>query len=275
VSNVLTRIWGRVYLLVFKGISGYNEKRYRFYDNMMNFLKNSWLLVLMIAVFAGVFAFKQFHRLPPPAEPSEVSWRSDFGDDEISSLPEGWKLRGKPGTPTAKFSIEKQENKGTHILSMEADSASGTLITLAKGVDLEKTPFLSWRWRVREFPKGADGRTAKTDDQAIGIYAGDGSLLNSKSVSYRWDTDTPRGAEGKCSYVGGAVKVKWFTLRNREDGVGQWFYESRNLLEDFKKAWGTVPKKLYISVSSNSQYTGTTAAADLEWVEISSSPEGK
>jgi len=140
---------------------------------------------------------------------------------------------------------------------------------------LQETPFLKWQWRVKTLPKGADGRNKKMDDQAIGIYVGTGSLLNNKSVSYRWDTDTPKGAEGNCVYGRGVIKVKWFTLRNAEDAKeGRWFTETRNVAEDFKKAWGFYPKKFYLSVSCNSQYTGTRAIADLDWIKfISISPK--
>ena len=155
---------------------------------------------------------------------------------------------------------------------MEADSASASLITRIDDVDITKTPFLRWRWRAQSLPKGADGRVRAKDDQAIGIYVGAGNVLNNKCVSYRWDTVTPKGAEGNCAYGLGVTRVKWYTLRNEEDaGDGRWRIEERNVAEDFKKAWGFYPTEIYVSVSCNSHYTRARAAADLGWIEFVSS----
>ena len=199
----------------------------------------------------------------------QVSWREDFSSVPEGETPPGWRLKGKPGTEKAKFSVEKE--KDISFLRMEADNESASLLTDIKGLDLLKTPILSWRWRAVTLPKGADGRFRSKDDQAIGVYVGTGSVLNNKSISYRWDTDTPKGSEGNVTYGVGTVNVKWFTLRNKEDlKKDQWYTEKRNFLEDFEKAWGFVPNKIYLGISCNSQYTGTHAAADLEWIELES-----
>lgn len=203
-----------------------------------------------------------------------VSWREDFSDtggQGKDGIPGNWQIKGKPGTPLSGFEVRKDSEDGSGILRVTSDKSSGSIVTLAKNVDLSETPMLRWKWRAIELPQGADGRSKEKDDQAIGIYVGDGSLLNSKSVSYRWDTDTPVGSEGDAVYGMGAVKVKWITLRNRDDVEnGKWIVESRNFLQDVTKAWGKVPKKLYISVTTNSQYTGTSAEAELDWIEFTS-----
>ncbi|MFH1877808.1 MAG: DUF3047 domain-containing protein [Candidatus Omnitrophota bacterium] len=242
--------------------------------------------ILIPFVAAAIAAFPAWGftepQVSPSVEPAAVAvkkdftaWREDFGDASITAgddVMPGWKRKKKPGTKAAVFSLAREVEGGSY-LHMEADKASASLVAVINGVDLNKTPFLRWRWRVTELPRGADGRIKAADDQAIGIYLGSGSLLKNKSVSYRWDTETPRGAHGKCAYGGGTIKVKWYTLRNKEDAAdGQWYIEERNAAEDFKNAWGFYPDKMYLSVSCNSQYTGSTAAADLDWIEFSSSP---
>ncbi len=208
-------------------------------------------------------------------EKGTVVWKTEFKPApgaEAGGLPEGWKQQNKPGTPPAVFSLE--EEGGEYFLHMEADSASGSLLTTVKGVDISKTPILRWRWRVDTFPDGGDGREKKKDDQAIGIYVGSGSMLSNKSVSYRWDTDTPAGAEGEAVYGGGIAKIKWYTVRNEKDPEsGQWVVEERNVAKDFREAWGNDPGKIYLSITCNSQYTGTKAAADIAWIEFLTLPE--
>ncbi len=200
-----------------------------------------------------------------------IGWKETFAAAEGANR---WLLKGKPGTRPAVFSIATDPNTGVSYLSMEANSASASLVTRVSGIDITKTPILRWRWRVTSLPEGADGRIRTRDDQAIGIYVGTGSIINNRSVSYRWDTLTPVGAEGSATYGLGAVKVKWLTLRNGKDASeGLWFTEERNILEDFNASWGYYPKDIYLSVSCNSQYTGSRAAARLEWIEFTSIPE--
>ncbi len=203
----------------------------------------------------------------------KAEWKEDFTEvsaGKMGNIPPGWKVRKKPGTKAAVFGVIKDGKANRSYLHMDADKASASIITRADGIDLRKTPILRWRWRAIKLPEGADGRDRKKDDQAIGIYVGTGNNpAFVKTVSYRWDTLTPRGSTGEARYGGGAVKDKWLTLRNREDdGKAGWVEETRNVAEDFIKAWGTLPNPVYVSVSCNSQYTGTEASADLDWIEF-------
>jgi hypothetical protein len=200
-----------------------------------------------------------------------VIWRDAFApapETGKNALPKNWVVQGKPGVLPAFFSSMIDEGQNVTFLHMEADRGSASLITNAVGVDLSKKPILRWRWRVTTLPEGADGRARSTDDQAIGIYIGTGSTFSNKSVSYRWDTETPKGSEGNVSYGMGTVKVKWYTLKNKEDAKGVWVTEERNVAEDFMQAWGFYPNEVYVSVSCNSQYTNSRAAADLSWIEF-------
>jgi len=205
-----------------------------------------------------------------------VSWRENFIPSEAlekSPVPKGWVVKNKPGTKEASFYIETDPETKSSYLRMEADNASATLIGKVDGVNIKKTPILRWRWRAITLPEGADGRSKAKDDQAIGIYVGTGGALSNKSISYRWDTATPKGAEGTSQYGLGFVKIKWYTLRNEKDAVNrEWFTEERNVAEDFKNAWGFYPDKIYIAVSCNSQYTASRSVADLNWIEFMSTP---
>ncbi len=240
------------------------------------------LAILIISSTAVFIAIRLGHIAPEKVEVDvvdyELGWREDFTDTVRSGkniLPSNWRLRGKPGTPISVFEVVPGVKDGTGILQVRSDSASGTIVTLAENVDLDATPVLRWRWRVSELPAEADGRVAARDDQAIGIYIGDGSLFNNKSVAYRWDTEAPVNSEGTSVYGLGTVNVKWYTLRNSGDPKGEWFTEKRNFLEDFKEAWGEAPRKVYVGITSNSQYTASTAEAELDWIEFISAEKQK
>jgi hypothetical protein len=196
-----------------------------------------------------------------------AGWREDF-----RSQPVGWELRTKAGVKVTEFSVEPPAEGHDGALRMTAINASGMLATHLKHVDLHRTPLLRWRWRALTLPAGGDGRIAGRDDQAIGIYVSSGGLIRQKSVAYRWETDTPVGTEGEASYAAGIVKAKWTVLRNVND-AGSFFVEERNLAHDFQRAFGFVPNDVSVGVTCNSQYTGTTAVAELDWIEVVAEPQ--
>jgi hypothetical protein len=246
--------------------------RRRHYNKYMPAKKNVRIIAILSIACVAVVAALVISHVTILKKEASVSWREDFASvykAEEDVLPVGWQLRKKPLTKPAVFSVKKYSGTDDAFLHMEADKASASLITKVDGVDLKKTPLLRWRWRAATLPEGADGRVKAKDDQAIGIYVGAGSALSNKSVSYRWDTETPRGAEGNCAYNLGRIKIIWYTLRSKNDARDdRWFIEERNVAEDFKKAWGFYPEIIYLSVSCNSQYTSSSAVADLDWIEF-------
>jgi hypothetical protein len=152
---------------------------------------------------------------------------------------------------------------------MEANKASASLIIKLPQIDFARYHILKWAWRVTKFPEGADGRIEKKDDQAIGIYVSSGGLFNQHAIAYRWETDTPPGAISNVIYAGGIAKIKWIALRNKNDDCSKGFLiEERNVAEDFKNWFGYVPEKVGISISCNSQYTKSDAAAELAWIAL-------
>ena len=194
-------------------------------------------------------------------------WREDF-----RSQPPGWEIRRKPGAALAKFHVEPAKDGHDGALVMVANDQSGMFATKLEQIDLRRTPILRWRWRATVLPTGADGRVSERDDQAIAIYVSAGGVLRQKSIAYRWETDTPVGTEGDSTYAAGIVKTKWFALRNGQD-KGSFFVEERNVARDFERAFGFVPEEVNVGVTCNSQYTGTSAAAELDWIELVAVPE--
>ena len=220
---------------------------------------------IFIAVFALIFSLTF---IKSENDNRKVLWRFDFsGKDAKSKFSNGWSVKTKFMTTAAVFSVVNDEN-GKTVLRMESDRGTASAVANPKGFKVSDAPVIRWCWRVKTLPDGADGRLPSKDDQAIGIYIGSGTTLSKKSISYRWDTETPIGSEGTCAYGAGTIKIKWFTLRNKNDKMNEWIIEEKNWLEDYKKAWNEIPQTIYLSISCNSQYTGTKASAELLWVEF-------
>lgn len=207
-----------------------------------------------------------------------VGWREDFttiGHDE-EAWPARWDFDGKKFmVPKTKFRIAP-DNDGTtkdgKVLLVEANESTGVLITIPT-TDLKKYPILRWRWRVRNLPPGADGRT-KIDDQVVGIYFGAGGPLSRKSIAYRWETETPIGASGATNYGAGIVKVQFLCIRNKETPLNTWIIEERNATAEFQDRYGYIPEfdEYVVSIAANSQYTDSHTFAEIDYIELVEAP---
>ena len=188
--------------------------------------------------------------------------------------PLGWKLVEKGGTPN--LFLEKHDTR--YALHLRSDNRSS--FGIKKEIDLKAGayPFLSWEWKVHRLPDGADVRNADTDDQAIQVYVGFAptgwpAKLNTPVIGYIWGVECPKESIVTSSQLF-AGKIRYIVLRNRDDTLGQWYSEKRNLEEDFRKLFPDVdngnPRDIKgIMFYINSQNTHSEAESSIYNVRLS------
>ena len=223
---------------------------------------------------AGLLLYLFFLPAVMPAKDSPI--RIDFSKAvQKGEAVTGWTYKGKFGTPGAEFSIQTLD--GAKVLRMVSRKGTGTLLYDISSIDLKKYPYMRWKWRVDVLPAGADGEKEEKDDQAIGIYIGTGSSFSQESLALRWETVTPKGKTGFVKYGMGAVKVHWVCVRNEKDGLKRWYVDECNLYQELTRIFKekTAKSKFAITLSANSQYTGTSSEAYLEYIEFSAEPLDK
>jgi hypothetical protein len=203
-----------------------------------------------------------------------AGWQEKFDNINQQSsiaLPLNWKIDAtKIGVDATKFYVRQNSELNKNVLVIDAKTATGGLVcNPSTQVDLNKTPILRWRWRVKNLPVGGDGRFPEKDDQPVAIYVGYSDWLKKKSIAYRWECETPTAESGTAQYGAGMVAVKWYCFRNQKDGVDKWYEEERNIAEDFKKTYGTIPKDFVLTVCGNSQYTKSHTTAEIDYIEFS------
>jgi hypothetical protein len=124
---------------------------------------------------------------------------------------------------------------------------------------------MSWRWRVRELPSGADEREAATNDSAAGVYVvfkgGLGGLLP-RAIKYVWSTHEPRGtALPSPRYPNARILV----LQSGTEGAGAWRTETVNVVEDYRRLFAAEPPEPRgIAVLTDADNTRTRAVADYD-----------
>jgi Protein of unknown function (DUF3047) len=136
-------------------------------------------------------------------------------------------------------------------------------------VDPDQTPFLTWRWKVTELPMGGDFRHTTTDDQAAQVLV---LFDDHRVLSYIWDSTAPQGSmDGSASYW--LVHVFAIVCESGPSQIGKWLIESRNVVADFRKAFGKpAPEIKGIRLQINSQHTGSSAESYFGEVAFRAQP---
>lgn len=213
-----------------------------------------WWMASLMAVMLGYWFLGL--SLVQSAAQSDCRTIENFSTAKIGEFPPGWKLRKDTGAGI--YSV--REENGLRFLRA---ISRGLGIQAAKQYewDLKTHPVLAWSWRPVEFPKGADERSAQSNDSALAVYAVfPHSPFTVKSLKYLWSERVPRGTHLASS--GGLTQVR--VVRSGAEEQGTWVEERVNVLEDYRRDFGEaeVPKPSGIAVLTDSDDTKSSAQGD-------------
>ncbi|MGY4025597.1 DUF3047 domain-containing protein [Aeromonas rivuli] len=130
------------------------------------------------------------------------------------------------------------EEAGGIVLRAEADgSASGKF--LDHTIDLNKTPILSWRWKVATVADGhADERSKAGDDYPARLYlvVKRGLFgLSSKAINYVWSAHQPLGSHWPNAFTEQAIML---SVESGPAHAGQWVSYRRDVRADLARLLG-------------------------------------
>lgn len=195
-----------------------------------------------------------------------------------SSPPAGWKpIRFGENEASTDYSLVRTDS--VVVLRAESENAASGLITTEPRVDLTKYPVLEWRWKVDQFPDRADVGVDTTDDAGARLYVTfdyDGlGLLDrfklmllrqvtfseapSRALNYVWATRTGQKQMQPSPYTD---QIMMLPIRGGGARQGEWVRERRNVLADYRAAYGEAPPPVNgIAVMTDTDNTGGTATA--------------
>lgn len=127
---------------------------------------------------------------------------------------------------------------GVEVLrAVSENSASG--LFKKQRIDLRKTPYLNWRWRVETRLGGLDEQSKAGDDYAARLYvviSGGWAFWRTRSINYVWASTSPVGQVWPNAFAGDNVVM--IALRSGTDKTGTWYHEKRNVLDDLRRYLG-------------------------------------
>lgn len=176
------------------------------------------ILSLTLAAYSSIVYFKKFTF---DEDRPLISWNKMILNGEVNYIP------------------IKQGNEG--FLKALSNKACSALYYRLK-FKLDQYPLLSWKWRVLKFPDLSSVLEEKDkDDYAARIYVVFPflSFSSSKFIEYVWAENIPVGTIMKSP---ASSNVRLIVARNNKATDDEWANESRNVYEDYVKAFGEKPR---------------------------------
>lgn len=211
---------------------------------------------------------------PPPPPPTPDGW-------------EAFKISDKK-KPTRYLLVEDGGRKVLHAIA--DGSASG--LTRYAGFSLAERAIATWSWKVSRLVAGADNSKARSEDapaRLIFAFDGDKSKLarldqaalyiSTKiygrempyaTLMYIWANQAPVGTVIENPHT---RRVQMVVASSGPAGVGAWQKLSRNVLEDYRRAFKEEPGRLLTyGVMSDTDNTGESVEAwygEIEFLPVS------
>jgi len=179
----------------------------------------------------------------------------ELGSFSTSGL-SGWYEKSFQGT--TEYRIVEEE--GQKVLFARSENAASGLV-LDTDYDPQQFPVLSWRWKISDTISKGDSRSKAGDDYAARIYVvfSHWFFPKTKTLNYIWANQLPKNSSQLSAYTSNDMMI---AVESGSAKAGEWVTVQRNLLDDYRKAFGEEPPNVgAIAIMTDTDNTGETAVA--------------
>lgn len=238
--------------------------------------------LLLITLLVAGCAHSPKSNTPPLSETKKLKNNraiATFSQNPVGGLPENWEPlvihRNKKQTH---YRLVRENNKT--VVHASAHGASSGLMQHVS-IDPLVKPWLSWQWRIGSLIESADNYQRHAEDSPARIILGfDGDKDNMPfadqilfetakvitghdfpyaTLMYVWENKAPVGTVIDSTRTS---RIKMIVVASGPEGVGEWRYFSRNIAEDFEKAFGEKPGRLVgVGIMTDTDNTGEAVDA--------------
>lgn len=152
------------------------------------------------------------------------------------------------------------DDAGKNVLQAKSRGTASGLI-FETDYDPQDYPFLSWRWKIANTIAKGDSRTKEGDDYAARIYVvfPHWFFPKTKTLNYIWANRLPKGESQISLYASTDMMM---AVESGPEKAGQWLSVRRNIVEDYRQAFGEDPPAVgAIAIMTDTDTTGESASA--------------
>lgn len=206
--------------------------------------------------------------------------------EDFSTL-EHWKYVKQPLVKReTKYTIVKEGENS--ILKCEADRSASSLQSIYY-FDVYQYPVVKWKWKTDRVLSNGDVTKKKGDDYPIRLYvnfsynketADAGFTFKYNFVKATYGLEIPQSS---LNYIIESRKQekqiydnpfdpensKIIILRSGKEAEGNWYEESINILEDYKKAFGVEPpREAYLAIMCDTDNTKEATTSYFDYIGV-------
>lgn len=154
------------------------------------------------------------------------------------------------------------QHEGQSVL-MAVSSKGASAYYREMDIDLTQLPYLNWSWKKMITLNPGNELKKSGDDFVARIYVIKGGGLffwKTKVINYVWSFSHQKKQSWDNPFAG--KNARMFAQRDASDAEDQWFYEKRNIKEDFKQLFGQDIDSIDgIAIMTDSDNSGLNAKA--------------
>lgn len=187
---------------------------------------------------------------PAEAETIQIGF---FDGGDLSSWEEK-RFAGK-----TEYVLKKVDGRRV-LCAMSSGSASGMFKKV--DVDLGKTPYLNWAWKVDNTLGSINEKSKDGDDYPARVYvvfSGGLAFWKTRALNYVWSSNQKPGSSWPNAFTSNAIMT---AVEAGDGNLGRWLTVKRNIREDFINYFGTAPGKAdAVAVMTDTDNAGGKAKA--------------
>lgn len=152
------------------------------------------------------------------------------------------------------------DDNGKRVLKAQARAAASGLYKRLP-IDLEKTPFLHWSWKVTNVLGPVVETTKAGDDYPARVYVvfSGRFFWQTRALNYVWSSNQPEGSMWPNAFTSNARMI---SVRSGAAHLGQWLTERRDVRADYRRAFGEdVVRADAVAIMTDTDNSGGTASA--------------
>jgi hypothetical protein len=180
------------------------------------------------------------------------------------------------------------EHQGRESVLRAESRASASAIVYRKPFNVYDYPMLRWKWKVMSVYEKGNARTKEGDDYPLRIYvlfeynpdkAGFydaikyglaktlyGEYPPHSALNYIWANRDDETGIITNTY---ASNARMIVLQKGKKNLGRWIVEERNILDDYRKAFGTDPPAMAtLGIMNDSDNTKESSVSYVGFIEV-------
>jgi hypothetical protein len=206
----------------------------------------AWLLILIVIPYAVTGAHGD----------SDDLWVARFSDAALHGLPEDWQRLSLPkARHHTRYELVSLD--GRTVVKADADRSASALIKKLT-LDPRAFPDLEWSWKITGVPTNAGWADKARDDFAGRLFvlfdSPGGAFSFARAIimkvsggfsgdalNYVWASSGDKGQMARSPYTD---RVAMIVVESGDGSAGAWVVEQRNVIDDFKAAFGHAPGRI-------------------------------